>query len=58
MEEVATTGVTEVAKPPDPNELILRQLSAFGKMFKGFSDWLSKMETQVLGVLSSRHGSE
>ena len=36
VEEVA--GVTEVAMSPDPNELILQQLLAFGKMFKGFSD--------------------
>lgn len=49
VEEVATTGVTEAARPPDPNELILRQLPAFGEMFKGFSDRLSKMETQGFG---------
>lgn len=49
VEEVAAAGPSEATKPVDPNELILRQLSAFGEMFKGFSDRLSKMETQGFG---------
>lgn len=49
LEEVAAAGPSEATKPVDPNELILRQLSAFGEMFEGFSDRLSKMETQGFG---------
>lgn len=49
VEEVATAGPSEATKPVNPNELILRQLLAFGKMFTGFSDRLLKMETQGFG---------